>query len=187
MMTISEQKKELRKEIKIQKAHLNDSQKQQAAKQVLDGLLRIPQIKSTHNIAIYNSLPDELPTQGIIEELIKQGHSIYLPVITGQDITFRKYDTIADMTAEPCYGIKEPTNGQLLPFNKPFVIVVPGIAFTTDGIRMGRGGGYYDRFFESCTNNKITPYKIGICFKCQICDHIPTEPFDIRMDKILYA
>ncbi|MCF0205812.1 MAG: 5-formyltetrahydrofolate cyclo-ligase, partial [Bacteroidales bacterium] len=61
------------------------------------------------------------------------------------------------------------------------LIIVPGVAFDRNGNRLGRGRGYYDRFL--CKYPKVE--KIGICFDFQLLEEIPTEPTDIRMDKVV--
>ena len=59
--------------------------------------------------------------------------------------------------------------------------MVPGMAFDRNNNRMGRGKGYYDRFLATIPQ----AYKIGVCFKFQLVDEIPTDALDIRMDEII--
>jgi 5-formyltetrahydrofolate cyclo-ligase len=62
------------------------------------------------------------------------------------------------------------------------VVIVPGVAFTPDGARLGQGGGWYDRFLAEvrpeCTS-------IGVGFDPQVVDVLPTEPHDIRLDCVV--
>ncbi len=62
------------------------------------------------------------------------------------------------------------------------VVIVPGVAFTPDGARLGQGGGWYDRFLAAvrpgCTS-------IGVGFDPQVVDELPTEPHDIRLDSVV--
>lgn len=62
----------------------------------------------------------------------------------------------------------------------PKVIIVPGLGFSSDGSRLGRGKGFYDRYLESST-----AIKIGICFEAQLEQNIPTDPHDIKMDFVV--
>lgn len=62
------------------------------------------------------------------------------------------------------------------------VILVPGIAFTRAGRRLGRGGGYYDRLLAQCGARTA---RIGICFDCQIVDELPAEPHDQPVETVL--
>ncbi len=62
------------------------------------------------------------------------------------------------------------------------LILVPGLAFTTDGLRLGRGGGYYDRLLASLPPRTR---RIGVCFATQIVATLPTEPHDQRVARVV--
>lgn len=62
----------------------------------------------------------------------------------------------------------------------PKIIIVPGLGFTSDGARLGRGKGFYDRYLEDSS-----VIKIGIGFEMQIEQDIPTDPHDVRMDFVV--
>jgi 5-formyltetrahydrofolate cyclo-ligase len=62
------------------------------------------------------------------------------------------------------------------------VILVPGLAFTADGWRLGRGGGYYDRVLADCAPRTR---RLGVCFSTQIVASIPTEPHDQRVARVI--
>jgi 5-formyltetrahydrofolate cyclo-ligase len=62
------------------------------------------------------------------------------------------------------------------------VVIVPGVAFTPDGARLGQGGGWYDRFLTAVRPDCTT---IGVGFDAQVVHDLPTEPHDIRLDCIV--
>ena len=64
----------------------------------------------------------------------------------------------------------------------PDAIIVPGVAFTSDGRRVGQGGGWYDRFLPQRRPECIT---IGVCFAPQILADVPIEPHDVVLDHIV--
>ena len=68
-----------------------------------------------------------------------------------------------------------------LPFI-PDLVLVPGLAFSPDGRRLGRGGGFYDRLLSGRANAAC---KLGICFSCQLLDAIPTEEHDAILDAVI--
>ena len=83
------------------------------------------------------------------------------------------------------YGILEPREEiprQQPPytFSAPALWLVPGIAFTRTGLRLGRGGGFYDRLLEGASG-----VKIGVCFDCQLAESLPVTRRDATMDYIL--
>lgn len=62
------------------------------------------------------------------------------------------------------------------------VVIVPGIAFTASGERLGQGGGWYDRFLLQVRTDCVT---IGVGFEPQVLDRLPVEPHDVRLDLIV--
>lgn len=62
------------------------------------------------------------------------------------------------------------------------LILVPGLAFTADGFRLGRGGGYYDRLLASCLPHTR---KIGVCFATQLVATLPTESHDYAVERVI--
>ena len=87
-----------------------------------------------------------------------------------------------DSLAAGAYGIREPQGGEACPAADIDVMVVPGMAFTRDGRRLGRGKGYYDRYLA---RDGFRAWCIGVCFGCQIVDDLPCEPFDRRVDEVV--
>lgn len=78
------------------------------------------------------------------------------------------------------YGILEPQNPVPFPKEEIDFVIVPGVAFSKDGYRLGYGKGYYDRFLAD-----INPYKLGICKKELFLEKLPHGEYDIRMDSVL--
>ena len=62
------------------------------------------------------------------------------------------------------------------------VVLVPGVAFTAGGLRLGQGGGWYDRFLAQLRHDAIA---IGVCFEPQLVDDLPTEPHDVVLDLVV--
>lgn len=80
------------------------------------------------------------------------------------------------------FGIREPVPGPIV--EQPDLILVPGLAFTAEGSRLGRGAGYYDRFLSTIP---ASTFKVGICFEFQRIAEIPQESHDVKMDAVVYA
>lgn len=176
-------KKEIRQQIRRAKETLTLSDKLMAEESVLNRLKNNKHITSAKNIVAYWAMEDELPTQKIIETLWNNGQNIFLPIIVGDEIEFRQYEGINSLKAEPKYGILEPTSPTTLSEEADAVVLVPGIAFSKNGARLGRGGGYYDKILARLRD----AYKIGIAFRCQEREDIPTETFDIDMDEVIFG
>jgi 5-formyltetrahydrofolate cyclo-ligase len=80
------------------------------------------------------------------------------------------------------FGIREPEPKRIV--QQLDAIVIPGLAFTQIGIRVGQGAGFYDRFLESRRSGTI---KIGVCFDFQIVSKIASEEHDVNVDVVVSA
>lgn len=134
-------------------------------------------------VAVYDAQPFEVPLAEFIEELSSRGvHCVYPRVVKGsKTLTFHVVD--GDKWVKGPFGIREPS-----PFSPTRaladidVFIVPGVAFTREGQRLGRGGGYYD-----CTLAQRGPQArtIGVCFDCNVVPTLPMEPHDVRVDYVV--
>ncbi|MCA9386487.1 5-formyltetrahydrofolate cyclo-ligase [Candidatus Dojkabacteria bacterium] len=113
-------------------------------------------------IFIYKSLKNEVPTKEIIDYCIKNNIQVFAPDKEALDV-------------KPLNQVNPAPNYENM------IAIVPGLAFTKDGKRLGRGGGWYDRFFAK---HKVKR-KIGLCFKEQILKDLPVEEHDILMDEVI--
>ena len=135
-----------------------------------------------HTLLLYSALPDEVPTQTLIDELVAQGKTVLLPrVVSDTDMELRRYSGPADLQ-QGAFGIMEPTGELFTDYAAIDVAIIPGMAFDDEGHRLGRGKGYYDRFLAKLPP---TTYKIGLCFSWQRVNHVPTDSHDIPMDEVI--
>jgi 5,10-methenyltetrahydrofolate synthetase len=79
-------------------------------------------------------------------------------------------------------NILEPAEADIVKPDEVGVWIIPGLAFTTDGNRLGYGGGWYDRLLAAASESAR---KIGVAHEFQIVDDLPHEPHDVRMDGII--
>lgn len=171
------EKKELRANIKALKKQHTKEQLLEQSVAILSKLENDDDFKKARIVMIYSALPDEVQTQAFLEKW-RHRKKIILPTVVGDDII--PVELAADTTfAVGDFNILEPQNE---PYTGGYdLIVVPGVAFDRNGNRIGRGRGYYDRFL--CKHLNVR--RIGICFDFQLVDEVPTEPNDIKMDKVI--
>ena len=132
-------------------------------------------------IMLYSALPDEVPTQILMDELVAQGKTVLLPCVTSDtDMELHRYTGKQDLQTG-AYDILEPTGQLFTDYDAINVAIVPGMAFDADGHRLGRGKGYYDRFLSRVPYL----YKIGLCFSWQLVDHVPCDEHDVVMDEVI--
>ncbi len=116
----------------------------------------------------------------MIQRLLDAGHSVFLPRVEGPDLVAVAYRIDVEMTSG-AFGIPQPSGPPQDPATLDLVLV-PGLAFTTDGRRLGQGGGYYDRFLTRIRPDCITA---GIAFAEQLVGDVPTEPYDQTLTMIV--
>lgn len=171
------EKELIRERIKKKKQQLTDKEKEIEAANVFEKIEALPEFINAHNIMIYWSMPDELPTHNFIIRWSKK-KIMLLPVVKGEDMLIKPFSTKEELK-QGSLGIWEPdTQKEYL--NSIDLVIVPGVAFDRDKSRLGRGKGYYDRYF---INKRIV--KIGVCFDFQLLESIPIDSFDIKMDKVV--
>ncbi len=171
------EKNKVRLQIREMKKEITDIQKQNEATSVFEKIELLPEFIKAKTIFIYWSLPDELPTHDFIEKCCN-AKQILLPAINENEMKPKKYIS-GNQMKQGLLGIFEPDLEENFD-GKIDLTIVPGMAFDLKKNRLGRGKGYYDRFFKE--NNS---FKIGICFDFQIVDIIPVSDHDFRMDKII--
>lgn len=178
------EKKEMRKLVKGQIKTILPEQRIALSKiiseKVFDGLKDIPATK----VALFLSMSDEVDTSHLIHLLIKQGkHTVLVPRVEDDTtINFYKLGNIEEYDTSG-FGIKEPTD-DISEALVPEVMIVPGVAFDLYGGRLGRGRGYYDRYFKRFS--EVIKLRLAIAYQLQVMvNHLPMEPFDQRMDMLL--
>jgi 5-formyltetrahydrofolate cyclo-ligase len=184
-----QRKKEMRLEMKRVLANL-DKRWQAAAhvevgRGVIDVIEREQEFPITDVLAWVPSFAGEVDLAGVIGEMLKT-RQVYLPrVVRAGSMDFIRVDSDWAMNLEKgAHGVHQPRDGygDLLDGATigRLAVLVPGIAFDARGARLGRGGGYYDRFLEGL--QKIGALKIGVCWSMQIVPEVPTDPHDVHVD-----
>lgn len=140
----------------------------------------LPTEENRTTILLYHSLPDEVNTLPLIRQLHAEGHTVLLPTVVGSNLELHAYTGDTDLTTSADFGIAESTGPLFIDYTNIDLAIIPGMAFTPDGHRLGRGKGYYDRLLP-----QLSCKKIGLAFHFQIVDHIPCESHDIKMDMVV--
>lgn len=165
-------KKAVRQHIRAAIAALGNEHKSRASADISAQVAATAELREAHTIALFASLADEPQTTALIEQAQRDGKRVVVPRIEGDNMEF--YD-IAEGLCEGAYGIMEPTAAMPVDASEIDVMVVPGVAFTRQGARLGRGKGFYDRYLS---RQGFRAFTIGICYRCQVVDTLPIEPHD---------
>lgn len=169
-------KRELRYRVRHELSRPSPERAAQAGAQLCQTLLSDPRFRAAKTVLLYHALPDEVPTVPLIEAVAEQ-KCVLLPTVVGDDIVLHIYDK-AMGTQTGAYGIEEAV-GTLFPasrYGEINLALIPGMAFTRQGVRLGRGKGYYDRLLSHAAFSDL--YTIGVTYDYRIFDAIPIEPHD---------
>ena len=172
-------KSELRKQVLQEMKALPREQKQFIDQALTERLLHHPFYQEAKVIASYLSFPHEFQTQELIDQALRAGKKVLIPKTYPKGrMDFVVYDL--QQLVKTSFGLLEPQGDlEVVDASQIDLIHVPGLAFTTEGYRIGYGGGYYDRYLEH-----FTGHSMSTIYPCQIRDFIP-EDHDIPVQEVL--
>ena len=134
-------------------------------------------------LAVYLASPDEINIDPYIEYMLHMGVEVVAPRWNGETYELAKLKGLdeTNLRRGPM-GIREPADADIVEPKKVDAWIIPGLAFTRGGKRLGYGGGWYDRFLASAPKGAI---KIGVAYSFQIVDDLPAEQHDIPLTDVV--
>lgn len=165
----------LRKLLRDRIARVEDREEQSAKILALLKTVQFPE----GDVCVYKALPSEVDTDGIIEYFMET-RRVYLPVVEGDDIMLVEVnrDTRFESGA---WNISEPIGERLAPQDvNPAITVTPLLGADCNLARLGKGKGFYDRYF-----GKVDTFKVGLAFNQQLVDEVPCDQWDKRLDMLV--
>ena len=156
---------------KVQREHAN------AVKNALDAW---PQVRGITDIGCYLASDGEVDLSPSIELFWKRNIRTAVPVVQTNSMSFCAYTSETDTVASK-WGIREPITPSRIDVNDLDIVLVPLVAFTNVGQRLGRGRGFYDRTFAS----SLRPMLIGVAHEIQRARLLNTDDSDVRLDGIV--
>lgn len=184
-----ETKSAVRKKIIDIRNQLNKNQIQEKSNYICEIVKNNSIISQSNKIFVYSPLGTEVDICPVIQFFFESGKMIYFPKVFGKDMEFYRVRSMEQLE-EGTFHVNEPIDG-LEKFeiekcqNVSIIILVPGVAFSTKGARIGYGKGYYDRYISrlKCSNIKYTTFGIGYDF--QMVDEFNSDIFDQDLDYII--
>ena len=172
-------KAELRKKIFQEMKTLSQEQKQAMDQVLTERFLQHPFYQEAKTIATYLSFPHEFQTQELIEQALKGGKKVLIPKTYPKGrMEFVVYHP--QQLAKTSFGLLEPQGDlEVVEPSQIDLIHVPGLAFTTEGYRIGYGGGYYDRYLEH-----FAGHTMSTIYPCQV-QEFNSENHDIPVQEVL--
>lgn len=146
--------------------------------------LASPYYQKARTVALYAPIRGEVPTRDILIAALADEKVVCYPLshVHGRILSFRAITSESEL--EPGrLGVREPNSAsELVPVDQIDLFVVPGLGFTRDGKRLGRGGGYYDATLRAASNRSR---RVGLAFSDQVVSVLPTNQDDVDMDLVV--
>ncbi len=147
-------------------------------------IVALEEFAAARVVMIYVPLPGELDTTLLARSARREGKTILVPRVywDRHSMTAVVSDWPREKLPVNGHGLRQPTDGQQNPLDEIDLIVTPGLAFDRLGNRLGRGGGYYDRFLSADGLRAVT---CGLAFAEQVVEKLPTGPGDRAVQMIV--
>jgi 5-formyltetrahydrofolate cyclo-ligase len=185
MDAAKEAKRQLRKRMLDKRAQITEEEQERCSLAIVERLLELPDIRTARRIFTFLSFGHEVNLDAFITSCMNERKEVYVPKTYIKEKKMIPYRFSGwDALHIGGYGIREPDEQKCEVWQgETFdVVIVPGVAFTSQGERLGYGGGFYDRFFSQFSQ---LPALIAVCYDMQFVPSLPTEAHDYRMDKIV--
>ena len=166
------------RELLVQRRRVMSAQDcQMYSQQILDQLEKMTCFREAKTVLLYYPIQNEVDVLPLVKKY-KHEKTLLFPVSHRYGMTVHPYAGNKNMHRGK-FGIPEPTTpayeGEI------DLVIVPAVAFDEKGRRLGRGGGYYDRFIKKLTHAVL----VGVGYDFQLVDEVPAARHDQRVHRII--
>ncbi|MDD5922577.1 MAG: 5-formyltetrahydrofolate cyclo-ligase [Eubacteriales bacterium] len=177
-------KKELRKEVLSERDALPEEYRMESDRKIMDFLLQMPEYQCAETIFCFVSMGTEIETAEFLSRALRDGKTVAVPRVLspGRMEAYRIFGE-QDLDAPNRWGIREPKEGcPVVPAEEIDFAVIPCVSMSREGIRLGYGGGYYDRYLSGIRSGACMA---ALCREKSLRENIPEEAFDIRIPAVI--
>ncbi len=175
----------VRREVRAARRAIRDSERSLLSHRICLNIARSGALSRVRRVACFWPNDGEVDLSPLFPRLWQTGRRVYLPVIAGPRLWFAPF-TPDTRLADNRFGIPEPAGRRRgsCPVMALDLVLVPLVAFDTTGIRVGMGGGYYDRTFAYLRHRLRLrrPRLVGVAFSLQRRERLPARPWDVPLD-----
>ncbi len=180
-MTIAEEKQKLRSRLRSLRRSIQPEERAALDKGILRQVLGFLWYREADTLLLYASCGGEPDTLQLIRTALDDGKAVALPrCLAAGQMEFILIQSMDDLSAG-AYGILEPVGSQHPNLTERSLCLVPGVAYTNTGVRLGQGGGYYDRFLAEHPQLRTA----GLCYTDFLQESIPSEAHDCRVNAVI--
>jgi 5-formyltetrahydrofolate cyclo-ligase len=181
-------RKTMRRALRLKRRAVPAAERNASARLVahhVDGWLRL---RPSWRIALYAALPEELDSTPLIELARARGCRLYLPRIDRHNLGRKmQFVQMSNRQRSNRLGIAEPEGSQIIGARWLDVVFLPLVGFDSRGVRLGTGGGYYDRAFAFRRWRRVwhTPQLVGLAYSFQQLEEIIPAAHDVLLDAVV--
>ena len=180
-------KSDIRNMMRTCRREVDPEEREEASAAVCDAVWARADVQAAvaakHPFAVYLANDDEIDLAPLVERLWAADVAVAVPYWHAESGTYRlAIYTNASTLIEGFHGIMEPAETYDIAPSDIGVWIVPGLAFTRDGRRIGYGGGWYDRYLAAAAPDAVA---LAVAYPFQILDDIPTDPNDRRVTDVV--
>ena len=171
------EKRQLRARLRAFRRNLSQAEVEEKSRLIFERLHSFPPFLQAATIVLYNADENEVQTEAIWQEALRQHKAVYYPRITTDkaDLEFVRR-LPSDQLVSGMFGILIPSGSDLLTsLFETDVVLTPGVGFDHHGHRLGRGRGYYDRAFRGVLAGAL---RVALAYESQLVSAIPTDADD---------
>lgn len=175
-------KADVRSRVLAVRAALPAEYRARASAAICDHLATLPGLAPARAVAGYASFGAEVDVDAWLRACLQRELGVFLPRVEGPDLVLTRIDDLDADVAPGWRGVREPRSRRAARPDRIDALVVPGVAFTREGQRLGYGGGHYDRLLAAVRADALV---IGVGFAAQLVDDLPLEPHDRPVDVVV--
>jgi len=170
----------LRRRLLTERAGMTEPERSHAGRLLRDAVLSLPEAQMAGTVAAYISVGTEPDTRGLVYALWKRGTYVLLPLLlSDNDLDWASYEGPDSLAPGP-RGLLQPTEPPRGPaaVTSADLVIVPALAVDRSGLRLGRGGGSYDRALSRVSGAIPT---VALIYDGELLDEVPAGPRDQRV------
>lgn len=174
-----ESKQEIRRRMRQLNRAVDPATRVAVSARIMERIEALETFQAARTVALFASLYDEPDTTAWLDHW-SQSKQLVIPRVEGE--VMHLYPYRAEQMVLGSFGILEPQQTERIDPDKIDLMIIPGVAFSSSGVRCGRGKGYYDKYLPQLRPDVV---KVGVCYRHQLVEELPFEVHDIRMDQVI--
>lgn len=179
----SDNKSEIRRQLRTALGAMTDESRHAKSSIICSAIAASPEFTAANVIMLYLSTPEEVDTASLALRAWQAGKQVVVPKVSWDQRRMlpTEISSLNNGLAITGPGVREPIAGKPVPVAFIDLVIVPGLGFTEDGHRIGRGMGFYDRFLAQPDFNGLS---CGLAFQEQILEHLPMLDHDVPLSML---